>query len=266
MKGPMSTGAGGRALVTGAGAGLGAAMVEWLVQHQWQIVAVDRDGLALDALVEKHGAAVIPLLCDLSSIDDVSKLNSCATADSERFDLVAHNAGISATGKFEEIGQEAHQRLLAVNTHAPIRITNALLKAGSLNHDACLLFVSSLSQAVGYPGAASYAASKDAIASYGASLGKKLKKHGVHVSVAFPGPLRTDHAARHAPAGADASKRMTPDIAASKILMAARNKKTKIYPGGAAKVAGFAGKLAPGLMAKMMRRVIYDKLDKQVAD
>ena len=89
---------------------------------------------------------------------------------------------------------------------------------------------------------------------------------GISVSVAFPGPLRTDHAARHAPDGADASKRMTPEDAAAAILKGAIKGKARITPGFAASAAFLAGNIAPGPMAAMMRKVIYDKLDKSVAD
>jgi short-subunit dehydrogenase len=254
----------GTALVTGAGAGLGRALTDRLVAAGWQVHAVDfaPDGLA--ALQADHGAAVLPHLCDLSSGEARAALSE--SLQGQEFDLVIHNAGISATGRFEEIEQQAHMRLLQVNTRAPLELTNALLAGEALNKDARLVFISSLSNAVGYPGAASYGASKDAIASYGASLRKRLKKQGIKVSVAFPGPLRTEHAARHAPEGAEASKRMLPEDAAKIILAGARSGKAKIYPGMAAKVTAFAGRKAPVLMAKLMRRIIYDKLDRNVAD
>ncbi|MEN0087154.1 MAG: SDR family oxidoreductase [Pseudomonadota bacterium] len=250
----------GVALITGAAAGLGRALVEKLLADGWTVHGVDRDeeGLAT------YGANFVPYKSDLS---DRSSLNSLASELADQsFDLVIHNAGISATGRFEDIEAAAHARLLAVNVHAPIFLTNALLAGGAFAPKARLMFVSSLSHATGYPGAASYGASKDAIAAYGASLRKRLKVDGIKVGVVFPGPLRTEHAARHAPEGAAADKRMAPEQAAKIILAGTRRGQGTIYPGGAAKAAALAGRLAPGGMARLMRRVIYDKLDRTVAD
>ncbi|MEO0496191.1 MAG: SDR family NAD(P)-dependent oxidoreductase [Pseudomonadota bacterium] len=250
----------GTALITGAAAGLGRALAEQLLGDGWTVHGVDRDQDGLST----YGANFVPYMADLS---DRASLNSLAVELSDfKFDLVIHNAGISATGRFEDIEPAAHARLLAVNVHAPVFLTNALLAAAAFEPKARLVFVSSLSHATGYPGAASYGASKDAIAAYGASLRKRLRADAIKVGVVFPGPLRTEHAQRHAPEGADASKRMTPEQAAKIILAGAHRGQAKIYPGGAAKFAAIAGKLAPGGMGRLMRRIIYDKLDRTVAD
>ncbi|MEO0637640.1 MAG: SDR family oxidoreductase [Pseudomonadota bacterium] len=250
----------GVALITGAATGLGRALTETLLAEGWTVHGVDRD----EAGLASFGANFVPYTADLSDIASLDGL--VGSFGDAQFDLVIHNAGISATGRFEEIPAEAHARLLAVNVHAPILLTNALLESQAFQSNARLVFVSSLSHVTGYPGAASYGASKDAIASYGASLRKRLKRDGIKVSVVFPGPLRTEHAERHAPEGAQAEKRMAPEQAAKAILAGAWRGQAAIYPGVAAKAAAFAGRIAPGGMARVMRRVIYDKLDRTVAD
>jgi short-subunit dehydrogenase len=254
----------GVALVTGAAAGLGAAFTANLISQGWSVVALDRDREGLARLSKTHGDMLTAIEVDFSKPDCFADV--VTDIHTFTYDLVIHNAGISATGRFEEIPADAHLRLLQVNARAPIELTNMLLAAGRFNDSSRLVFISSLSHAVGYPGAASYGASKDAIASYGASLRKKLKKHGLKVCVAFPGPLRTDHAQRHAPEGAAAEKRMAPEEAARIIIAGAKSGKAEIYPGFAAKAAAFVGRRAPVLMAKLMRKAIYDKLDRTVAD
>lgn len=100
---------------------------------------------------------------------------------------------------------------------------------------------------------------------YAKSVRAPFKKaFGVSVSVACPGPLRTDHAARHAPQDADAAKRMPPDEAAKRILAAAQRGKAMITPGAGATLFAFAGRLAPGLVTSAMKRIIYDRLDGSV--
>jgi short-subunit dehydrogenase len=134
------------------------------------------------------------------------------------------------------------------------------LEAGALKPGGAIGFISSLSHFTGYPGAASYAASKDALAVFAASMRKVAMARGVTVTVAFPGPLRTAHAAQHAPKGADASKRMDPSKAAELILgdLAAGRKSS--IPGRANRAVALAGRLTPKPLTALMRRLIYERL------
>lgn len=247
----------GKALVTGASAGLGRAFAERLATDGHAVTGIDRDPPGADAPFDH-------VRCDLADPGAVDALISDLAARGP-FDWVVLNAGISATGPFETIPPEAHARLLTINTEAPMVLCAGLAAAGALAPGGRLVFVSSLSHFTGYPGAASYGASKDALAAYAKSIRVPFKKaYGVSVSVACPGPLRTDHAARHAPEGADASKRMAPDEASRRILTGAQSGKAIITPGAGATVFALVGRLAPGPVTSAMKRIIYDKLDRSV--
>ena len=142
-----------------------------------------------------------------------------------------------------------------------------LIKAGKIAREGHIVFIASLSHFTGYPGASSYAASKDALAIYANSILKPLKNnHKISVTTAFPGPLRTEHAVRHAPSNADQENRMHPDEAARRILADMRNRKAKSLPGRATSLLAFAGRLAPKPLTFAMKQIIYKKLDRTVAD
>ena len=246
-----------KALVTGGASGLGAAFAARLRASGHDLVIADRQVPVRDA-----GTVHVP--CDLADIDGIGALIA-RLAQGGPYDMVILNAGISATGPFEAIDPQAHERVLAVNAMAPVRIANGLAAAGAIGRGGSLLFISSLSHFTGYPGAASYAAGKDAVAVYARSLRRPFRAHhGIRVACAFPGPLRTDHAARHAPAGADAGKRMDPDVAARLILGELARGRGEIVPGAANKIFALAGRIAPKAMTAAMKTIIYDKLDKPV--
>jgi cyclic-di-GMP-binding biofilm dispersal mediator protein len=238
------------ALVTGASSGLGKALAGELRRTGYRVVGVDQNAPKADVVD-------ISILCDLSSRGGLDKVIPSILAAGP-YDLVFMNAGISATGKFEELPITAHLDLLRINLEAPIILTNALLNAKSLRGSIC--FVSSLSHFTGYPGAASYAASKDGLAVYA----KSLRKAGIKTTIAYPGPLDTPHAARHAPIGANASKRMKPEVAAKAIVRAAINGKRRVFPSAVAKMLALAGWLFPALMTKTMRKLLYAKMDQSV--
>jgi len=247
-----------RALITGASNGLGKALVDALAASGWQITAID-----LEKPDQPQTERFIAVRCDLSDRAAVDALLE-ELATGEGFDLVIHNAAISATGAFENIPVEVHHKLLRLNAETPMVMTAALAAAGKLKTNGRVAFISSLSHFTGYPGAASYAASKDAIAIYAKSIRKPFARQGIKVSCVFPGPMRTGHAERHSPRGARAEKRMPPEFAARYILQGIWLGLKTITPGGGPKIFALFGKIAPWASDRAMRRIIFDNLDKEV--
>jgi len=248
-----------RALVTGGSAGLGKAMCDMLLADGIDVTSIDRE-------LPGEETAVSHIACDLSDRKTVDKLIKKLGEDAP-YDVVIFNAGISATGKFEEIQPQSHARVFEINAAAPMVLCASLMKAQIIAQSGHIAFVSSLSHFTGYPGASSYAASKDALAVYAKSIRKAFKKsHGISVTTVYPGPLKTDHADRHAPQGADAEKRMSPEQAARLILADIRKGSASALPGSAAKIFALVGRIAPKPLTMAMRMIIYRKLDKTVAD
>lgn len=239
--------------------GLGKAFAERLAGEGWELVTVDRQPAGGSA---PHPAAT-QLHCDLADPAEVTNLLD-ALKQGEGFDLVILNAGASATGRFEAIDPEVISRLVHLNAFAPMALAAGLAGAQKLNAGSNMLFISSLSHFTGYPGASAYAATKDAIAIYAKSIRKRFAKGGITVSCAFPGPMRTAHAERHAPKGAQAEKRMPPEEAAARILAAAFAGRKTIVPGFGPRLFSIAGRGFPGATARAMRRLIYDRLDREV--
>jgi short-subunit dehydrogenase len=256
-----------KALVTGAAAGLGLAVARRLVETGWHVVAVDRDEAALARLADEAKGNVSPVVADLSDQASLEDLDASLGGQGP-FHRVVMNAGISATGKFEAIPFDRQQATIHVNLTAPMALTAALMRSDAIGAGGCLVFISSLSRYVGYPGAATYSATKEGLAVFARSLRKPLGRRKVKVLTVCPGPLDTAHATEHAPPGADASKRMKPDQAARRILAAAGNPGLAglylggnvLVPGVAPKCAALAGRLLPGLSTWLMRKAIFEKL------
>lgn len=243
-----------RALVTGAADGIGRALAERLRDAGTEVLGVDCDAAR---------ASTVPgvrfLLGDLGDPADLARLEE-ALAREGPFHLVVHNAGINRVGRFEHSDLAEQRRVLDVNLRAPLLLTRRLLAEGRVARGGSLVLVSSLSHAVGYPGAAAYAASKDGLAAYARSLGPALRQDGIHVLRVLPGPVRTAHARRHAPPGADESRRMPPERVAEAILAGVARRRRVLVPGLANRVAAVLGAWLPGRMDRLMRRLILDRL------
>ena len=245
-----------RALITGAAAGLGRALGEVVLARGGSMVALDRDAQRLAAL----GEGVEALAADLA---DTAALDSLGDELARRgpYDLVVMNAGINATGRFETIPISKQSAVIAVNLTAPMALTAALLRQDAIRPGGALVFVSSLSRFVSYPGAASYVASKHGIAVFARSLRRPLAKQRIRVLTVFPGPLDTGHAERHAPPGQGQRRRMAPDVAAKAIFDASSRRSGEFVPGAGPRMLAVLARLAPGPATAIMRRVIFQKLN-----
>ena len=279
-------------LVTGASAGLGRAIALALLERGHLVIGLDRDPptipdpfAAATSAAATSAAEAIPASatdargpsaythhrCDLGDPDAIDALlDDLAGGPPLRAAVMA--AGISATGRFEALPASAHSRVMRVNAEAPIVMIDALLSRGVLAGSARVVLVASLSVDTAYPGAAGYAASKDALAAYGRSmnLARRAARRGTapierpRVLTVLPGPLRTEHAARHAPPGASEEARMTPEDCAARIVRAMETRRTVLRPGASAWGAGLLARLAPGLAARGMRRWLFERLDREV--
>ena len=249
-----------RSLVTGAANGLGLALTRNLLTLG-EVVGVDVDGERLEELAQRNVDRFEGRMCDLSDPRAVSRL---ADRLEGPFDIAVLNAGISATGRFARIPVEAYERLVRVNVTAPLLLAQRLVGDGLMAQKSTIVFISSLSHVTGYPGASVYAATKDAVAIYAKSVRRPFRAQGVRVTCVFPGPVRTEHGARHAPPGSKASGRMAPERLARIIVKGARRGERVLYPGGTALTAYTFGSLVSGTMTRLMRRIILDRLDREV--
>jgi len=245
-----------RVLVTGAAAGLGREVARLLAGGGAQVTAIDRAPVPEDSGLDSRQ-------CDLADRSAVDRLLDELKREAA-FDWIVHNAGVSATGGFERLPETAYRTVLTLNCETPMVMTARMLEAGRIAAGGRVVFISSLSYHTGYPGGAVYGASKDSLTVYAKSIRKDLAKAEIGVTTVFPGPLRTGHAARHAPPQASAERRMDPAVLAEMIIRAARQGDRVLYPGLPARAGRLMGTLLPRLTTRFMRRVIFEKLDRDV--
>ena len=243
-------------LITGAGMGLGKALAQQALEKGEHVVGIDvnwPDDYASDQFVKVDA--------DLSNLDALDTFKNVVLANAP-FSSVVFNAAVSATGPFELIPAGAHGKLMDINFTSPALMAGYLIKHNLIEKGGTLIFIASLSVQIGYPGAASYAASKAALASLANSLRKTLRTQSINVMTVYPGPMRTDQANRHAPKGAKPEDRMTPEEVAKIIVDAEKSGKTHVVPGDKNPLFALMGRLLPGVTRSKMKKVIYDKLDR----
>lgn len=231
-----------RTVITGTAAGLGQALSKAARNRGHEVIGVDiSPGQGID------------IACDLTNPQAPSLI---AAEMGGPCDLLIHCAGISATGPFEKIPAPSHSKVIALNLTAPIVLTSHLMKAGLLKDQ--VAFVASLSVFSGYPGAVSYAASKDGLAAFARSLPAPLR-----ASTIYPGPLNTQHARRYAPDNTQQTvdRRLDPDQAAKMILRDLSRGKRHIIPGRSAQAIAWAARFAPGIVENMLVKSLFAQME-----
>ena len=244
------------AVITGAANGIGEALARRLVRAGYSVTGVDVDAKRAADLERKPGVRFV--IGDLSTDLGIARVRDrlCSMG---MIDMLIHNAGINAVGRFPCVGLADQEEVVAVNFQAPMVLTARLLEADRIVPGGSLVFVSSLSHYVSYPGAATYAATKSGLASYARSLSVALTPRGMHVMTVFPGPTRTAHARRYSPDNSREEKRMPPEDLAEAILRGIRRRKRLVVPGFGNRTAAILGTWFPRIVERVMRRAMLGK-------
>ncbi len=179
------------ALVTGASRGLGAALAEALNRRGWRLVVDGRDPDRLAA-----GVAALPrpdlVTAVAGDVADPAHRAALAAAVPGRLDLLVNNAselGPTPLPRLADLPPTALERVLAVNTVAPLALVQAVLPALERARGV-VLDVSSDAAVEAYEGWGGYGASKAALDRLSAVLA--VEHPGLRVYAVDPGDMATD--------------------------------------------------------------------------
>ncbi len=184
-------------LITGASGGIGAALAETLATNysgmRLVLTARNQDKLAEVAdICRQNNAEVLIIPTDLAQIEQVQSLAKQAVAHYGRVDILVNNAGYGQMGPIELIPPAAAQEQFAVNFHAPLILTQALIPVMRSQGGGKIINVSSLGGRIPFPAGGMYSCSKFALEALSDVLRMELKAFNIKVSVIEPGPVGTD--------------------------------------------------------------------------
>ncbi len=197
------------AVVTGAGRGIGRALVDELRARGYLVVAVVRSLQDVRELFACDPRNVFPVRCDVREHSTEAVLREFIESQTGRVDLLINNAGFGATGYgiagliYEELDD-----VLAVSCYGPIRCVRACLPFLRASSQAVVLNMSSRFGSVEwvangvvphdqatYP----YRIAKAALNMFTSCLAVELRSEGIRVLAVDPGKVKT----RFGPTDAD---------------------------------------------------------------
>ena len=218
-------------VVTGASRGIGEAVARRLAGPGRCIALVARTVEDLERVaraIEADGGEAEVIPADLSSAEAAGALAEELVERVGRVDGIVLNAGISNDVVFRRAELDAIDLELQVNYLAPVHLVRHLLDDMLEQGRGDVIFVSSLTAVVPFPGNASYAGSKAATFAFARSLGVELEEQGIHVGVVLPGYTDTGIARE---AGPEFLPSMSADAVAKAVASCLDDRKGVVIPG-----------------------------------
>jgi 3-oxoacyl-[acyl-carrier protein] reductase len=171
-----------RALITGAGRGIGKETARAFLDAGWTVLALDKDFSSFDL----NGGALERVDYDLTALAGIAPL----VAKLGEIDTLVNNAGTLYCEPFDAI-PEAHQReILAVNLQAPIALMLAAAPQMRARKRGRIVNVGSVAAFTGHPDLW-YGATKAALLNVTKSYAGWLGRDGILVNAVAPGPTLT---------------------------------------------------------------------------
>jgi len=199
------------AFVTGAGSGIGAAVVRRLAGQGATVVAADLNAAAVEAV-----AAGLPRACpatvDVADAGQVEQAVAKVVRDHGRLDVVVHAAGVDdpaakrvltdalLAGEPPQVtaclGDDAWRRVMSVNLDGTFHVLRAAVRVMTPARAGAIVVIGSSASFDAPVGYAHYAAAKAGVHALCQSVAKEVIAFGVRVNVVAPGPTDTGMAAR----------------------------------------------------------------------
>ncbi|MER5442487.1 2,3-dihydro-2,3-dihydroxybenzoate dehydrogenase [Streptomyces sp. NPDC002790] len=185
--------AGRLALVTGAGRGIGEAVVAALAGRGARVLATDLDAEAVEKAVAPYAEGqVVGRALDVTDAAAVEALVADAEDTLGPLDIAVNVAGILRGSPVVDLTDEDWAACFGVNTNGVMHVSRAAARRMTGRGRGSIVTVASNAAGIPRHGMAAYAASKAATAMFTKCLGLEVAAHGVRCNNVCPGSTLTD--------------------------------------------------------------------------
>ena len=178
------------AVITGASEGIGAALVNELLQINYKVIAISRDFKKLSKLKSFNSKYKNNLEVFSADVTNSSQLLSVAKNIGPP-DLLILNAGIYEPVLIENFSVETFIKQSEINYLGVIKSFDAFIKKMLLRRSGTVLIMSSIAGWIGLPKASAYAPTKSALRSFAQSIRYDLAEYNIVVKLCSPGFVNT---------------------------------------------------------------------------
>ena len=230
-------------VITGASSGLGRAMALKLAKKGARLVLTARNEKALVELARRCqnlGAKAISIRADVTDEAELRQVADKALKTFGQVDAWINNAGVLATGIFEEIPTDVFRKVVETNFYGVVHGSRVVLPVFRAQGHGVLINVSAVEGKIALPYSTAYVASKFAVTGLSQSLRMELKdESNIHVCTVMPASIDTpffQHAANYSGRAIEPVKPVyAVDAAARDIVGCIERPRAEVFIGAASR-------------------------------
>ncbi len=185
----------GKAFISGASAGLGAAFAEHLARRGFDLVLLARREDRLQELARKlesrYSVHCEILPADLANVNEIERV-SARIHQFDNLDILINNAGFSTIGYFADVPIEKSMRMVHVHMTAPVQFTHAALQGMLHRKRGAIINVSSMAAFTQNREFVIYNSTKAFLKVFSENLRLEIGDAGIRIQALCPGFTSTE--------------------------------------------------------------------------
>ena len=178
-------------LITGASAGIGAALAKKAANTGWVVSALARRTDKLEALAEAN-PNILPVKADVSDLASCEEAVRLAVLGHGPIDVAVLNAGIYHPQTAPPVDVASFEAQMDVNYMGMVRMLSHILPDMAARGAGHIALMGSVAGYRGLPQAAAYSPTKAAAIALAESLNFDLEPKGIKIQIINPGFVETD--------------------------------------------------------------------------
>lgn len=188
--------AGKKALVTGSSRGIGRKITETFIAEGaevWGLCSHPSEAKAeLESFAAQNNTKFHEVCADAGNAEQLKEAVKAALTESDGFDVLVNNAGITKDGLSFRMSLEDWQKVIDINLTA-VFLTSQIVSFDMIHRKSgSIINMSSISGIHGEAGQVNYSSSKAGLIGYTKALAKEVGSRGVRVNAVAPGFIDTE--------------------------------------------------------------------------
>ncbi len=244
------------ALVTGAGGGIGTAVVLKLAGQGFRVALADISKSSLDDVLQAVGSDHFFYPIDLTNPTAVKEMVADLAAKTGKIDLLVNNAGTVIFKPFEQCSVEELCHEMEVNYLSALYCIKAVLPLMIKTGQGSIIAVSSLGALLPMSTSPNYTASKAALRGLMLSLNLALREHGIHAGCVCPSAVDTKMLYGEALGGGSVlnflQEPLAPEAVADAVWLSHVRRKAEICLPGSEGISSKLGNFLPSILPKIL--------------
>ena len=178
---------GKKAIVTGAGGAIGAAVSASLAKQGAQLILIDRDEGALARVAERIEGETSTITLDLSNAEDIALTIERIVSEHDHIDILVNNAGVLSNNKLRSTTLQEWRDTHAVNVDAALLLIQGFVPGMVANKWGRIINMSSYAaKSGGLTAGTAYSVSKSALIGLTFSVARETTGDGVTANAIAP--------------------------------------------------------------------------------